>query len=53
MKTELYKYGPISCGIEVTEAFEAYTDGIYEERKAYPEINHEIAIVGWGYDEGT
>lgn len=53
MKAELYKYGPISCGLEVTDGFEKYTGGIYSEYKFFPMINHEIAIVGWGYDEAT
>jgi len=51
MKTDIYTYGPISCGMDVTDAFEAYTGGIYSEKKAFPLINHEISVVGWGYDD--
>merc|ERR1740117_360201 len=51
MKADLFKYGPISCGIEATPAFDKYTGGVYSEYKEYPEINHEIAVVGWGHDE--
>ena len=50
MKADLYKYGPIACGIEVTDGFEAYTGGIYSEHKLFPMINHEISVVGWGKD---
>lgn len=53
MKAELYKYGPISCGIMVTDGFEKYTSGIYSEASSWPMINHEIAVVGWGFDEAT
>merc|ERR1719498_576671 len=53
MKADLMKYGPISCGIEVTDKFEKYTGGIYSEFKLFPMINHEISVVGWGTDEKT
>ena len=52
MKTEIYKNGPLSCGIMVTENFEKnYKAGeIYSEQVWFPMINHEISVVGWGYD---
>jgi cathepsin X len=53
MKTDIYTYGPISCGMDVTDNFEAYTGGIYSEKKAFPLINHEISIVGWGIEDGV
>jgi cathepsin X len=53
MKAELFQNGPISCGMDVTDAFENYTGGIYSEKKLFPLINHEIAIVGYGLDEAT
>jgi len=53
MKAELFKHGPISCGIQATDEFEAYTGGVYKQAIDYPEINHEIAVVGWGVtDDG-
>lgn len=51
MKAEIYKRGPISCGIQATSTFEAYTGGIYSEKILFPQINHEIAVVGWGTSE--
>jgi len=53
MKAEIYQNGPISCGIEVTENFEKYDGGIYSEHKLFPMINHEIAVVGYGSENGT
>jgi len=50
MKAELYKNGPIGCGIQATDGFETnYTAGeIYKEYIADPQLNHEISIIGWG-----
>lgn len=48
MKAEIYARGPISCGIDADAKLEAYTGGILSEAKLSPQINHEIAVVGWG-----
>jgi cathepsin X len=54
MKAELFKNGPISCGIQATNNFEqTYKGGIYKEYIANPQLNHEIAVVGWGVDATT
>ena len=54
MKKELALYGPIACGISVTNKFEEYQGGIYEEFTWFPMINHEISVVGYGVeDDGT
>jgi len=53
MKKEIYKRGPIACGVDVTMKFLAYTGGIYSEKKLDIGINHEISVTGWGYDEDS
>lgn len=54
MKAELYAHGPISCGIHATENFDKnYFGGIYSEHVLFPLINHEISVVGYGFDEET
>lgn len=50
MKTEIYSNGPISCSMASTIKFEAYTGGIYSEKKTFPVVNQEISVVGWGLD---
>mmetsp|Transcript_61152 Transcript_61152/g.84036 ORF Transcript_61152/g.84036 Transcript_61152/m.84036 type:complete len:168 (+) Transcript_61152:1405-1908(+) len=53
MKGELAYKGPLGCGIDATTSFDAYTGGIYSEKKEVPVINHEVSIVGYGItDEG-
>jgi len=52
MKAELYKNGPMGCGIHATKNFEEnYKGGIYSEHVRFPLINHEISVVGYGIDE--
>jgi len=53
MKAEIYKRGPIGCGIHVTDNFENYKGGVYSENVLFPLMNHEISVAGWGYDEDT
>jgi len=50
MKSEIITNGPISCAIDATAEFEDYAGGIYSQQKTTIELNHEIAVVGWGTD---
>jgi len=52
MKSELTMNGPISCSIEATdELVEQYKGGIWRQYLPKVEVNHDIAVVGWGKDD--
>lgn len=54
MKAEIANNGPIQCGIMVTnEFYNTYKGGIYSEYRWKVEIDHAIAVVGYGYDEDS
>lgn len=56
MKKEIFRRGPISCGVAATEGLDQYTGGIYEEYhedKDEVQINHDVSVVGWGRDEDS
>jgi len=45
MKAEIYKRGPIGCGIDATSALEQYTGpGVFSETKLLVMINHEVSV---------
>merc|ERR1712029_450396 len=46
-KKEIWKRGPLACGIAVTDEFEEYSGGIYSQGGRH-NINHIISVVGWG-----
>jgi C1A family cysteine protease len=50
MKEALCKYGPLAACVKVTEAFQAYKSGVFDEFtecNGERDINHAITIVGW------
>lgn len=56
MKADIFKNGPIECGIEVTDNFEKYgfDQGIYNETlSGDPELNHSVSVFGWGTNSTT
>ena len=50
MKAEIYRRGPISCGVDANPVVD-YTGGIVDDRSS--DIDHIIAVTGWGYDKQT
>ena len=53
IKAELVTRGPVSCGMHVTDAFEAYAGGVFSEFHLFNVPNHEVALVGYGADDAT
>eukprot|EP00475_Leptophrys_vorax_P004275 TRINITY_DN12550_c0_g2_i1.p1 TRINITY_DN12550_c0_g2~~TRINITY_DN12550_c0_g2_i1.p1 ORF type:complete len:561 (+),score=8.08 TRINITY_DN12550_c0_g2_i1:101-1684(+) len=51
LKAEIFKRGPISCGMDVTDRFERYDGGVYQELVPLPVPNHEVSVVGWGRED--
>ncbi len=52
MMAEIAARGPIACGMGVTDLFEDYTGGIWDNTTGYDGINHDISIVGYGTENG-
>jgi len=46
IKEALCQHGPLIASVRVTDAFQNYTGGFFNERAA-GDINHAIIIVGW------
>eukprot|EP00343_Euplotes_focardii_P011117 CAMPEP_0205830756 /NCGR_PEP_ID=MMETSP0206-20130828/42076_1 /ASSEMBLY_ACC=CAM_ASM_000279 /TAXON_ID=36767 /ORGANISM="Euplotes focardii, Strain TN1" /LENGTH=450 /DNA_ID=CAMNT_0053134715 /DNA_START=386 /DNA_END=1735 /DNA_ORIENTATION=+ len=51
MKAEIFKRGPISCGIKTTPDLHAYKGGVYKEHLEDFTLTHEISVLGWGVTE--
>jgi hypothetical protein len=46
LKTALLEHGPLVVLVRITEAFQAYQDGLFNER-APGEVNHAVVLIGW------
>lgn len=52
MKAEIYKRGPIGCGLESTSAFRRYRGGVHRETGPRGILNHQVSLAGWGRARG-
>jgi len=50
IKAELYARGPVACYVNA-EPLDNYTGGIVDLPNVSKEINHAVAIVGWGTNQ--
>jgi C1A family cysteine protease len=52
IKQAIMTYGPVSVSCAVTQAFGAYTGGVFNEDDPHAQINHAVALVGWDDTQG-
>ncbi|MEO7032767.1 MAG: C1 family peptidase [Polyangiaceae bacterium] len=52
IKQAIVTHGPVSAAVYVTEAFQNYAGGVFDEGAA-GRINHAIVIVGWDDSRGA
>jgi len=57
MMAEIYARGPISVGIAVTSALEAWklpaAKGVFVDKTGATQIEHAVAVTGWGVEAST
>ncbi|HET7694114.1 MAG TPA: C1 family peptidase [Vicinamibacterales bacterium] len=47
MKKALCQHGPLAVGVYATPAFQAYVNGVFNERETTQQINHGVTLIGW------
>ena len=58
IKQAIYQYGPVAAAVAVGPAFQAYSEGVFDnDESGTVDINHAIVLVGWddaySWDGGT
>ena len=52
LKQAIIDYGPITAGVYVSHAFQAYKDGVFNACES-GQINHGVTLVGWDDNQGS
>jgi len=52
IKQALCKYGPLAVAVNVTDLFQAYTGGVFNE-KNLTTVNHGVTLIGWDDSMGA
>ena len=50
---EIFQRGPISCVVAVPPKLLNYTGGIFIDDTGSKGLDHDIAVTGWGVENGT
>lgn len=53
IKQAIYSHGALYSNVAVTNAFMAYTGGVFNNDVSSAQINHAIVIVGWDDNKGA
>lgn len=56
IKEAICKYGPVAASVLVTDAFQNYTNGVFNElpsNYANPSSNHAVVLCGWDDDKNA
>jgi len=53
IKQAIMTYGPVSAAVAVTDAFGAYTGGVFNVDDPHAPINHAPVLVGWDDTQGA
>ena len=52
IKAALCEYGPLSISVLATDAFQAYTSGVFNEGPT-ADTNHAVTLIGWDDSKGA
>ncbi len=53
LKTFVHEHHPITVGIQTTDAFHAYTGGVFNACPSESGMSHYVVIVGWDDSKGS